>query len=230
MKGEPSLARWRKERAGVGAAAGFAHVRPIITLRGLWLAAGNAAIALMFFTALAPNALRFGGGVANQVWLAGAVVMGCLSLIRVAPVRVSADIGSLIATGGALMAGAMIRVGPASAGMAGSAAIAIEIAGIAISQVSRIYLGRSFGLLPANRGIVSKGPFRLVRHPVYLGWFILISGFTLAFPTLRNFACLASSIPFIAWRIVLEEALLSEDPAYRRYRAAVRYRLIPGLI
>ncbi|HUY28886.1 MAG TPA: methyltransferase [Candidatus Binataceae bacterium] len=59
----------------------------------------------------------------------------------------------------------------------------------------------------------SKGPFRLVRHPVYLGWFILISGFTLAYPTLRNFLCLASSIPFIAWRIVIEEALLSEDPA-----------------
>jgi protein-S-isoprenylcysteine O-methyltransferase Ste14 len=222
----------RDSTIGGGGAAerGVAGVRPRITVRGLRFAVGNAVLALTFFAALLPNALHFGSGLANQVWLIGAIVMGCLSLVRVPPARVSTSLDSIVATGAALMVGALIRVGPANAGIAGLIAVPVEILGIAISQVARVYMGRSFGLLPANRGIVSNGPFRIVRHPVYLGWCILILGFTLAYPTLRNITCLMLTPVFVAWRIKLEEALLSEDPAYLRYRESVRYRLIPGLV
>ena len=34
----------------------------------------------------------------------------------------------------------------------------------------KVVLGRSFGLVPANRGIVARGPYLLVRHPIYAGY------------------------------------------------------------
>jgi len=102
--------------------------------------------------------------------------------------------------------------------------------GVVLSQLARLYMGRSFGLLPANRGIVSEGPFRLVRHPVYLGWLLLTAGFAVANPSMRNFLCLAATPIFIGWRIMLEERLLSKDSLYREYCRRVRHRLIPGII
>ena len=38
--------------------------------------------------------------------------------------------------------------------------------------VGKISLGRSFGLIPANRGIVSTGLYRLARDSIYLGYLI----------------------------------------------------------
>jgi protein-S-isoprenylcysteine O-methyltransferase Ste14 len=106
---------------------------------------------------------------------------------------------------------------------------AVELAGITLTQVSRIYLGRSFGLLPANRGIVSRGPFRMVRHPVYLGWLILTIGFLTINPSWRNFLVMAAILPFMFARIEQEETLLEADPEYTAYRERTRYRLVPGL-
>ena len=44
--------------------------------------------------------------------------------------------------------------------------------GISWQLYAKIYLGRSFGLLPACRSIVDTGPYKLVRHPIYFGYFI----------------------------------------------------------
>ena len=41
--------------------------------------------------------------------------------------------------------------------------------GLLVVVAGKISIGRSFGLIPANRGIVSSGLYRLVRHPIYLG-------------------------------------------------------------
>ena len=109
-------------------------------------------------------------------------------------------------------------------------AIVVELVGVAFSQVSRVYLGRRFGLLPANRGVVSTGPFRLIRHPIYFGWLVLLLGYAMAFPTLLNFAAIAAMLPFMMWRIRLEEDLLTHDPEYQAYCEKTRYRLVPGVL
>ena len=106
----------------------------------------------------------------------------------------------------------------------------MEVCGLVLSQVARIYMGRSFGILPCNRGIVTKGPFRIVRHPVYAGWFLLVIGYFLAYPSWINFLIVSAASPFMLWRILLEEQLLLEDPEYREYVQRVRFRLIPGVI
>jgi protein-S-isoprenylcysteine O-methyltransferase Ste14 len=102
--------------------------------------------------------------------------------------------------------------------------------GVVLTQVARVYMGRSFGVLPANRGIVSKGPFRWIRHPIYSGWLILSIGYALSYPNDRNIMLIVATLPFMVWRIHQEEAHLSADPEYRRYMDRVRDRLWPGVL
>jgi protein-S-isoprenylcysteine O-methyltransferase Ste14 len=117
-----------------------------------------------------------------------------------------------------------------SVGAIATAGLIFELFGVALTQVARVYMGRSFGVLPANRGIVSKGPFRWVRHPIYFGWLVLSIGYAMSYPSVRNIVLIAMTIPFMVWRIGQEEVHLSADPAYRRYMDLVRFRLWPGVV
>jgi protein-S-isoprenylcysteine O-methyltransferase Ste14 len=96
--------------------------------------------------------------------------------------------------------------------------------------VSVISLGRCFGVLPEARGLVTRGPYSVVRHPVYLGELAACTGLVLAAPTARNF--LVGIVFFVAQavRMRLEEKELAEQfPEYRPY-AAVTPRLVPRLV
>lgn len=102
-------------------------------------------------------------------------------------------------------------------------------AGLALSVAAKLFLNRSFGIVAANRGVKRNGPYRVVRHPMYLGYIITQASFLLASFTVRNLL-----LYVIAWgvqllRIVEEEKMLSRDPEYRTMSANVRFRLVPGL-
>ena len=56
----------------------------------------------------------------------------------------------------------------------------VSAVGLMIVVAGKVTLGRSFGLTPANRGIVSTGVYRIVRHPIYLGYLITHIGFVIA--------------------------------------------------
>ncbi len=94
---------------------------------------------------------------------------------------------------------------------------------------AKLVLGRSFGCVPANRGLKLNGPYRFVRHPMYAGYLLGHIAFLMMNPTAWNWvvyaACYSLQIP----RMLTEERLLSEDHRYRAYQSAVTYRLIPGL-
>ncbi len=102
--------------------------------------------------------------------------------------------------------------------------------GLAVIVAGKLSLGRSFGLLPANRGIVSTGMYRFVRHPIYLGYLVTHFAFLLAHPFIWNLAMLAVADSALYVRAGLEEQMLPQDPAYARYWASVRWRLVPGLL
>jgi protein-S-isoprenylcysteine O-methyltransferase Ste14 len=92
---------------------------------------------------------------------------------------------------------------------------------------SVLALGRCFGILPEARGLVTRGPYRFVRHPVYLGELGAVLGFVIGAPTFWNIGVLVSFYVAQAVRMRLEERVLRpEFPQYAQY-AAVTPRLVP---
>ena len=109
------------------------------------------------------------------------------------------------------------------------AAVGLVILGNVIQIAAKLFLRRSFGIAPANRGIKTDGMYRFVRHPMYAGYALVHLGILALMPTMLNLTIYA-----IGWwaqilRLLAEERLLSEDPAYRDFMTKTRWRLIPGL-
>lgn len=106
----------------------------------------------------------------------------------------------------------------------------LQIAGISLQIFAKIYLGRSFGLLPADRGIVQTGPYRWVRHPIYFGYFLNHLGFFLSNASRWNLLLYIALYGLQILRLMSEERILSANPEYARYMQRVRYRFIPFLV
>ncbi len=105
----------------------------------------------------------------------------------------------------------------------------LMLTGLLINLWSKLSLRRSIGAVAANRGVKTKGPYVLVRHPMYLGYLMTQVGFLLFNPTLWNVALCAAGLIFQILRIRAEERLLFNDPKYQMYAAKVRYRLVPSV-
>jgi isoprenylcysteine carboxyl methyltransferase len=102
--------------------------------------------------------------------------------------------------------------------------------GICWQLYAKIYLGRSFGLLPACRSIVDTGPYKLVRHPIYFGYFIGHMAFLLNNFSWWNVEVLTLLYLFQFLRMHYEEQVLSKNEQYREYKKRVKYRFIPFLL
>jgi len=108
-------------------------------------------------------------------------------------------------------------------------AFVLILVGNVVQIAGKLFLFRSFGIAPANRGIKRDGLYRLVRHPIYAGYMVVHIGLLMAMPSLIN-----AAVYGIAWwaqilRLLAEERLLSEDPDYRDYMTQTRWRLLPGV-
>lgn len=107
--------------------------------------------------------------------------------------------------------------------------VAASVVGLAIVIAGKVTLGRSFGLMPANRGIVSSGVYRIVRHPIYLGYLLTHVAFLVATPSAWNIAALFAADAALLARAICEEKTLSRDERYRAYQQTVRWRVCPGV-
>jgi len=122
-----------------------------------------------------------------------------------------------------------LLVNPASAStfMPWQIPTAVMFVGIIIQISAKVALWRSFGVVPANRGIKTKGPYRLVRHPMYAGYTLTHIGFLLGFPSLQNSLLYLTALLIDIMRLRREELVLNQDTLYRQYAARVTYRLLP---
>jgi protein-S-isoprenylcysteine O-methyltransferase Ste14 len=81
--------------------------------------------------------------------------------------------------------------------------------GGAVSVWGLISLGRSFGIFVAVRKVVLHGPYRYIRHPIYLGYFLALIGMLLADPEPIYFLLIPTLFAIMTWRARLEENKLA---------------------
>ena len=101
--------------------------------------------------------------------------------------------------------------------------------GLLVVMGGKISLGYSFGLLPANRGVMQNGLYRIIRHPIYLGYLLTHIPFLAAHPSGWNITVLLAGDAALIVRAFYEEQTLGRDPQYVRYCEIVRWRLVPGI-
>jgi protein-S-isoprenylcysteine O-methyltransferase Ste14 len=112
---------------------------------------------------------------------------------------------------------------------------ALAVAGAAVVLRSRRELGAAWSLVPGAgeaTGLVTTGPYRLVRHPIYLGFSMLALGQALAFASWPAFVVLVAGIlPTFVWRALAEEKLLTATfgERYALYRTQTTL-IIPHLL
>jgi protein-S-isoprenylcysteine O-methyltransferase Ste14 len=97
------------------------------------------------------------------------------------------------------------------------------------SVVCLLTLGKRFGVRPALRGLVTRGPYRVVRHPLYLSYVIAHIGFNLQVWNVATLLLALLGWAAMVCRIRAEERVLSGGPGWPAYVGLVRYRLVPGL-
>jgi len=107
---------------------------------------------------------------------------------------------------------------------------AVTLVGTLFTIWSLTILGRCFGLFPEVRGLVLRGPYRVVRHPVYLGELVSALGLVLAKPHPLVVALFGLFLVLQYWRTIYEERALAaaypdDYPAYARRVP----RLVPGM-
>ena len=109
------------------------------------------------------------------------------------------------------------------------AACSVAAAAVLIVSAS-VAMGSSLAIGPRPKpggSLVTRGPYRLVRHPAYLGTLLFFAGLSLLF----NWSALVLTAGFaVLWgaQARAEERFLVERfPEYEEYRRRVRYRLVP---
>ena len=161
--------------------------------------------------------------------LAGEVVVIVLVLIAPRPNAVMVTPRTLLFTNAATFYFLVVSVKPGVQWVPPVVPGLLVLFGIAFQVAAKVTLGRSFGLLPANRGLVKRGPYRIVRHPIYAGYLCTHIGFFLVAMSWHNLIVFSVLYACQVMRILDEETLLSQSPSYVAYRSQVRWRLIPGL-
>lgn len=102
-----------------------------------------------------------------------------------------------------------------------------SIPGLLLALWSLTALGRSFSIAPEDRGIVVRGPYRFVRHPMYTGEFLSCLGLCLAASTAWNWIVLLAFAILLTSRIEAEERVLAGYVL--EYASTVPWRLLPGV-
>src|SRR4030095_13439631 len=98
-----------------------------------------------------------------------------------------------------------------------------------LSLASLLGLGRLFGVRPALRGPATKGPYRGIRHPMYLAYMGSDFGYNLQEGNWGTALMVLVGWAALVYRIYADERILADDSGWAAYAARVRSRLIPGL-
>lgn len=190
------------------------------------------AVVIVLFSMMA---IRFGadflstGRVTGLLLLVSEMLVVLLTVMRRSAATVDRSMRARLLTALSMLGPPLLQPAHVAALVPQSLTIAASVVGLTIVIAGKVTLGRSFGLMPANRGVVSSGVYRIVRHPIYLGYLVTHVAFLAATPSAWNIAALFAADSALLARAVCEEKTLSRDERYRAYKQAVRWRVCPGV-
>ena len=152
-----------------------------------------------------------------------------LTLVRRRATIVDRSSGAAIVTAISLAGPVMLRTARIPALLPDLATVVISAVGLIVVIAGKMTLGRSFGIVPANRGVVVAGPYGIVRHPIYAGYVLVHIGFLCAYPTGWNVALVVLTDAALMIRALYEERVLAGDRTYQSYCRRVVWHVVPGL-
>src|SRR5215469_18163272 len=159
------------------------------------------------------------------------IILVITMVIRRTPVRVTPNpwfwLLAFVATYGVFTFTAFTPNGHPIVPLIVSDALAVVSAVVFI--FARLSLGRSIGFVPADRGIVTRGAYKFVRHPIYTGAFLAMLALALRSYSRLNVLLAATIIALFMIKSVIEEHFLKDDPTYAVYLQRVRWRWFPGI-
>jgi len=150
-------------------------------------------------------------------------------LVRRPGRAVSSRLTSWLVAFGGTFTGVLFRPAGYHPAWGSTAGLALQVAGLVMCIASLLALGRSFGFVAADRGLKTRGPYAVLRHPVYASYLLIQLGYVTAAVSLRNVLVFGIATGFNVGRCLAEERLLLGSCAYQDYQRRVRWRLIPYL-
>jgi protein-S-isoprenylcysteine O-methyltransferase Ste14 len=199
-------------------------------LRWLGFFAGNVAGAAFAMYLLLPN-LRFflqTGRPIGLVFVIQQVWVAVVFVTRRPPRTVSRRALDWIAAYAGWFTSFLVRPGGYHLAWGVAVGFWVQVLGLLLWAWAFLKLARSYGIVPADRGLVTRGPYALVRHPLYTAYMVGGIGYLMQSLSVRNVVVDAIAIGWQLVRISAEERHL-EGPDYAAYRARVPWRLCPGL-
>ncbi len=169
------------------------------------------------------------GHVTGLLLVASESLVAILTIFRRRAQLVDRSPVSTIVTVVSLIAPPLLRPTSAGAFAPDQVTATISAFGLAIVIYGKLVLGRSFGLVPANRGVVTAGPYATVRHPIYAGYLMTHAAFVAQYPSIANIVIILIGDAALIWRALREERVLAGDGAYRDYCTRVAWHLVPGV-
>jgi protein-S-isoprenylcysteine O-methyltransferase Ste14 len=190
------------------------------------------AIVIVLFSLLSINLLGDflrTGHLTGLLLLASEALVVVLTFIRRRTTLVDRSVAGLVTTVVSIGGPPMLRALDEGGFAPDAVTAAVSAAGLSLVVIGKIALGRSFGITPANRGVVMRGPYVIVRHPIYAGYLVTHLAFLVAHPSAANAAVVVIADTALVIRALIEERVLSADADYRSYCARVGWHLVPGV-
>jgi protein-S-isoprenylcysteine O-methyltransferase Ste14 len=193
----------------------------LVNLLGAAGAAWFARASLQYY--LQTHRLIGGAFFVEQAWFAGAF------LLRRPPRAVGQRLSDWLLAAGGTFGGLLFRPTGAHPRWGVDAGLLLQVVGLALALLALASLGRSFGFVAADRGLATRGPYAVVRHPLYAAYVLIQGGYLLQTVSVRNAVVLVLATSCNMGRIVAEERVLAGSSGYEDYRRRVRWRMLPGI-